>query len=583
MSYQIRDDVGAGVLQKCQRLLPWLLMLTFWTLSYGATVYGSALGALDPELMSDDVRIVHIHFFNWMDPSLFANDILGKYHSDGTGELFRALFYVAAKLWDPYTFTKLPPYLLYAVTLLGLAVAAHRLGGRTAAFIVVTLCLGASMMLGRMVGLLPRAFAYPILAWMAVALTHGRVRLLACLTVIGAGLYPVLTVIGGLALAVVLLLQPAEDRGEAANWKLKKRLLWVAGTALAGALVMLPFTLRMAQYGETITPALIADYPEAGPGGRQDSVTRPPFAPLSKSWAATAKQSVLASGPRLVPLAGEAVENDSELRETLFDWLTFGTVMGCALLGLGRNRAMRGLAVLALAIGVGYLLANAVTPRLVVPPRYTLYGVPIVTVLALSAAPSGLMSVLPKTSRIWSYLRGYGAFALGALLLALVGGKGAVNVGLRRYNTHSDRPLLSAVADLPPSSLIAGWPEGILETLPILSRRTPFLTRELHVPYHTSMTLQMRDRMKALILAYYATDVAPLRRLRDEFGVTHLLVEPSRYVKPSRYFAPFRPDITRAFQQGSERGFAVDRLRDSAAIYGDGKYYVLELSRLPSS
>jgi hypothetical protein len=557
-------------------------MLAFWTLAYGERLYASVLHALNREVMCDDVRIVIYHFFNWMDPALFANDVLGKYHSDGTGELFRGLFYLVAKLGDPYAFTKVPPYLLYGVTLLGLSVAAHRLGGRTAAFLAVTLCLGSSMMLGRMAGMLPRAFAYPILAWMAVALTHGRVRLLACLTVLGAGLYPVLTVIGGLSLAVVLLVQPAEDRGSAQDWKLSKRLCWLAGTAAVCALLTLPFILRMAQYGETVTQERSAEFPEAGKGGRQDSLTRPPFPPLIESWTATAKPSVLGSGSRLWPQLGEPLEQDPGLRAAALDWLTYATVLGCALLGFGKSRAVRRLAALVLAIGVGYLLADAVNPRLVVPPRYTLYGVPIVTVLAVSAAPAGLLSALPSKSRVWSWLRGYGALTLAVLVLGLFGGEGRTNAGVGRYTTSQDRPLLNALSGLPKSALIAGWPEGVLETMPILSRRTPFLTRELHVPYHTDMTLRMRARMKALILAYYATDNAPIRRLRDEFGVSHLLVEASRLERASRYFAPFGPEIVRAFQQGRGRGFAVERLRESAAVYRDRKYYVLDLSRVPA-
>jgi len=91
---------------------------------------------------------------------------------------------------------------------------------------------------------------------------------------------------------------------------------------------------------------------------------------------------------------------------------------------------------------------------------------------------------------------------LASLVLALFGGQSRVKAGIARYNAPVDRPLLQAVAELPKSVLIAGWPEGVLETLPVLSRRTPFLTRELHVPYHTEMTLQMRERMKALIDAY---------------------------------------------------------------------------------
>lgn len=563
-------------------LSTWLLMGLFWLVVYGPPLVRNARLSLDPSMMCDDVRIVTYHFYHWADPELFANDVLGKYHSDGTSEIYRGLFFLVAKFGDPYEFTKLPPYLLYLVALVGIGVAAHRLGGRVATFIAVTLCLGSGHMLGRIDGMLPRAFAYPILAWLAAALVHGRIRTVALLTILGAGFYPVITAIGGLALAIALLCLPAEDRGSASGWSWRRRLSWLAGTALACALLTAPFTLRMREYGETITPDAIAQYPEAGPGGRQDSLTRPPFAPLAQSWTSAAESTVLGAGRRLVPGLGGPVVKDPATRDLLFRMLSLVTVLGCLRFGFSESRALRRLAGLAAAAGIGYLLANAVTPRLVVPPRYTTYGVPIVAALAVAVAPLGLIpSALLRFGFNRTRLRLWFTIGYASLLLALVGGRTRDNVGLRCFVPEESKPLFAALEQLPKSAVVAGWPEGPLETMPIASLRTPFLTRELHVPYHTNMTLLMRQRMEALVAAYYASDVVPLQRLRDGFGVTHLLVERTRLEAPSRYFKPFGEMIQTTFDRGVASGFMVERLRTSAATYDDGANYVLDLGRLP--
>lgn len=573
-----------SIWERFKRHKSWLMMLAFWLPVYLPQLYRSARFSLEPEVMCDDVRIVQFHFFHWMDPELFANDELGKYHTDGTPELYRGLYYLVAKLYDPFAFTKLVPYLLYGIALVGIGVAAKRLGGRAATFVAVTLCLSSPIFLNRMSGVLPRAFAYPILAWMAAALVTGRVRSFAALTILGTGFYPVLTLLGGSSLATWLFALPRRDRGSASDWSLKRRLIWLGGTAALCALLTAPFVLRMAPYGEAITPAMIADYPEAGPGGRQDSQTRPPFASLGVAWKNAAALGLTGGGTPLVPRIGRPVSSDTNLRERMLDVIYVMTALGCLSLWFARHSAMRRLATFAVAIGISYVLANAVAPKLVVPPRYTLYGVPILMILAVSTAPLGFVPrFLAQRLRRPLPVPHWSVLLSGILILALLGGKGRSDMALARYVTPADQPLYSAIAALPKSSLVAGWPIGAIETMPIVTRRTPFLTRQIHVPYHTDITLRMRHRMRRLIAAYFATDLAPLRQLRDEFGVTHLVVEPARLQRPGRYFRPFGPIISAAFAQGQAAGFVVNRLRESAAVFDGGKYFVLDLTKLPAN
>ncbi|MEE8156492.1 MAG: hypothetical protein V3T53_16170 [Phycisphaerales bacterium] len=54
-------------------------------------------------------------------------------------------------------------------------------------------------------------------------------------------------------------------------------------------------------------------------------------------------------------------------------------------------------------------------------------------------------------------------------------------------------------------------------------------------------TLEMRRRMTAIICAYFASGPGPLMKLRDEFGVTHLIVDRRHYQKGANlsFFEPF--------------------------------------------
>src|SRR5262249_11516690 len=136
-------------------------------------------------------------------------------------------------------------------------------------------------LLARMTGGLPRGFAAPFLAAGTLALVRGRAGGLALLGAVAAGFYPAAALTLGVALALLLVL-PATQRGAASAWSLRKRLLVLAATAGASALVLVPSLVRLRAWGTAIGPALVHAYPEAGPNGRFDPIDRPPFPALPR-------------------------------------------------------------------------------------------------------------------------------------------------------------------------------------------------------------------------------------------------------------------------------------------------------------
>lgn len=564
---------------RIRRILPWLAIVALLALLFGRTLVQQVEFASGPYNLNDDIRIVNYYFLRYADPTLFTQDILGRYHTGGTSELYRALYFVVAKvgLWDE--FTRYMPFVLLAICLFGIAAAARAIGGPAAAFVSLALCLSSPLMISRIAGVLPRAFAFPILAWMAAALVRGRIRTIAVLTIVGAGFYPVITVIGLLVLGIVLFLYPTEDRGQASTWSFRRRVVWLTVTTLTCALLTVPFALRMSEYGHAITPAEIGEFPEAGPGGRHDLVTTPPYAPLTKACERVANGAIRGAGPALIEALRDPVRSNLRLHNTLREWLAYVTVLGAALAGLRGNLALRRLAALAAAVGMAYLVALPLAPRLVVPERYTLYGVPVLVVLVVSSFILGFLPAAWRKMR--SGLVGTRALAIltcGIVVLGVFGGRGDIKGGLGTFISAEDKPLFTFVARLPSTVLIAGWPQGTMDSLSVATRRTPFLSRELHVPYHSEMTLLMRKRMNALIEAYFATDPAPLIRLHREFGVSHLLVEPSKLESTPRYFRPFQPATVRAQARARARGYEVERQFERCSQFRNEKHVLLDLS-----
>jgi len=446
----------------------------------------------------------------------------------------------------------------------------------------VALCSSSTLLLDRIGGGLPRAFGYPLLAWSLAALVYGRVRLLCVLAAVSAAFYPAIAVIDGLTLAILLLVMPARDRGWARVWSLKTRALWLGATAAATILLVVPFALRMRAYGTPIHADMVAQYPEAGPGGRPNPRDRPPFPSFFDASATMAKATLFGRGEPLVSSIAKPLRRDPKRQDRDLIWLGWLALIGCARLGY-RDARIRRLAAVGAAAAVSYVLADWSSPSLIVPERYVHFAIPLLVALILPSAVLGWLPakwLLPDRRR----QRQKSAIILlvGVALLCLGGTHGTAFAGYYYRLPRREVPLLAALGQLPKTSVLAGWPTGVMDDVPLMTHRTAYLTHETHVPYHTLMTLTLRARMRHLISAYFSTDLKPLISLRDRQGVTHLVVDRTliRGSHAPRYMSPFDGKIARAFDRMRHHASEVLRQEPRAAVYADNRYFVLDLARL---
>jgi len=87
--------------------------------------------------------------------------------------------------------------------------------------------------------------------------------------------------------------------------------------------------------------------------------------------------------------------------------------------------------------------------------------------------------------------------------------------------------------------------------------------------------------MRLLIDAYFARSAEALVKLRDEMGVTHLVVDRG-YLEgaPSLYFFPFIGWVRRARFPDPPGVFETIRQKKNAGIFETGTHFVLDLSRI---
>jgi hypothetical protein len=566
------------------RALCWVLLAAALVVAHGPALLEHLRYSLDPLVLADDARQQIYPFFHYSDHELFPRDYLGDYILGGLPVGFRALYAFGASMWDAAALSKALPYALVLVLAISVAFASAKVGSRWSVLASVSLVLGTDMFLERMAGGLPRTFGYPLLAVGLGCLAAGRLRLLAALVPLSACFYPPASVALGLALALAAFALPARDRGDLADSTPSHRLCLVGGAAILCVVVLTPTAMHFRQYGSVITPAMVQDYPEAGPGGRYSAEDRAPFDNFLSAGSVAVRRSLRPAGePFAAPLRQWLEERGAPLRAGVRLAALHDLVFAILLLGgvslARRSPAARRMLLLGAAAFTAHILARLLAPYLSPPTRYVSYPLPLLALAMLPASAAELARLLPGACQERG--RPLVAAATAALLLSCFGASGSHNAGMYRFAEPGD-PLLAAIADLPKDALVAGWPRGTIENVPYLTRRQVFLSEELHKASHSGFVEESRRRMRALLDAYFATSADPLRRLRDEFGVTHLVVHTVHLerVAPT-YFVPYSAWIaeTRKAAQGSP--FELPRLAHSIATFRTPHVALLDLDRLP--
>jgi hypothetical protein len=164
------------------------------------------------------------------------------------------------------------------------------------------------------------------------------------------------------------------------------------------------------------------------------------------------------------------------------------------------------------------------------------------------------------------------------------GGRGNVDFAASSERQLS-KPLADALTALPENVLIAGWPAAEIGNVEYVTRRNVFFTAASHHVLHFTYMKALRERMNAIFDAYFSTDATPLLRLRQEFGVTHLLVDLRDFTDPRHvpeYFAPWRARISPRLAEIKGKEYLLDQaLQKKTAVFNQGGFLLLDLAKLP--
>jgi hypothetical protein len=503
--------------------------------------------------------------------------------------LYKGLLQLGAQFADVRHFQLGMMYLTYALFLAVMGRLGWLLGGPTLCFAVLALSISAWIFFGLgFIGGAPRMYGYPLMAVILYGLIMDRPGLPAVATVLGALLYPIIAVIGGSCLAGWMLLRPCSGKGVVAGWPLSRRLTMVVLTGVVAFVALVPLLLGSEPYGRRIVDTDIQAYPEAGPDGNYRPYDQLPYKLFGYEFLAYLIGPLYSHGDPIAPW----LNGHRNLDATIF--LVLLALIGGGILLVILRAVTRQLKSDSDGIGIRlisffllcailHVLAWLAAPYMYIPARYFMFSLPFVVTLIF---PWSLYTLLAQVGKLKASrpVRDVVFLAIiGAYLLAL-GGRGNA-VFADAIVEKSAQPLFDAVATLPKTVVIAGWPVGPLRKLEYATRRNAFLTGDQHQVLHLAFLNTMRTRMDALFDAYFSTDAAPLDRLRRQFGVTHLIVDTRDFTDPTHrpeYFAPWRSRIEPRLREIEGKEYLMnDRLHKQAAVFNQNGLILLDLAKIP--
>lgn len=532
-------------------------------------------GLLDPYSFNGDAlqHIAPIWFVHTA-PELVQDYTLRYYLQAILPPLFKAIYATATLSLSPAAASKLLTVVLSVLFICTSAATARRLGGWVAGSLAFFLATGGVVKNLYFMGGIQRSFGFYIATLALYLACCGRAVPLAVLGVTAAMLYPAAAVCI-LAVLGLLSVLPAAYRGSMQGWRLSQRFALLALTTALIAIAVTPQILGGQLYGPRLSIDAASQFEEWGPHGRYTPGDRGVPVNLARKILSGTVSALSATRPSKGNRAGS--ESAMEYRATLTIVLS---LIGGALIAISRRRALSAetirCTVFFLGTVVAFLVATALFPLLYIPSRYIALGITALIPAVFPALWSSIAHSL--TQRISVRLGSPAALILGAVIITSLGW---LHVAPKNLPTASgNRKIFAFIRGLPDDVVIASWPRGIANMVPLFTARPTLMFEEGHQIFHRQFLDEMRRRCRALIATYAATDLAPIRELNTTYNVSHLLLNRRHLRKTPDYFAPFGQEMKAAREKIGLTPLILTELVQTRSVFSDKDYVIIDIRGL---
>ena len=496
-------------------------------------------------VVQDDAREYVFWMQQFVDRTLFPNDLIAAYFKSITPPGYAAIYHLMAMLGvQPLELSKVLPIVLGVIaTLYGFGLCLRLFPFPIAGFMSMLLLNQSLWFKDDLNSATPRAFVYPLfLALLYYLVRNQRIGILV-MVVLQALIYPPLVFIAIALLSLKL-------------WRWKSgRLQFRADQAgfvglsivLAG-MALLPYALSSGEFAPLITRSQAWTMPELHPGGRhpffdpnpwrfwligEHSGIIPPLMP-PLIWLGLFLPIVIRY-PSRFPLVQRI--NGLILSQTV--WVSFGL----------------------------FIVAHLVLLKLFFPTRYTTHTLRIVLAIAAGIVLTVLLDAALRSREFASRQQ---RFSLTVRVMLT----GAIAIVLILYPQFSQAfpstnfrvgnaaPLYQFLRTQPKDTMIATLSDEA-NNIPTFAQRSILFSKEYALPFHLGYYRQIRQRILDIIQAQYSSDLTLAKKAIEQYRINFWLIERSsftpEYLTDADWLESFQPAFSTALtslQQGKTSAIA---------------------------
>ncbi|MEO0408098.1 MAG: hypothetical protein AAF289_12180 [Cyanobacteria bacterium P01_A01_bin.135] len=521
----------------------WLWFAVSLLVALFYVVLGQWEALSSPYVIHDDVRSHVFWMWRFIDASLFPGDLITDYFQSVAPYGYTTLYQLGALVGiDPLTFNKLLPL---PITLAAVSycfwLTLRLLPVPAAGFFASALLTQALWNTHDVASATPRAFIYPFFLGFLYYLV--RRSLWPCLvTIILQGLFYPQTLFLSCGVLVLRLLD--WRRGRPALSKDRRDYLFCAAGLGVAFVMLLPYALKISDYGPVLTVAEAKALPTLEGDGRKNFFFDNPF----KFWLCGERSGIL-------PYSWCKYERPPELWAALALPLLLWRPQRFPLAKAVTPQVRLVLQVIGASVGM-FFLAHALLFRLHLPSRYMKHSVPMVVAIAAGVS----LVLLLEAGLRWAQQRRASQQTLAAW--GVIGLVGLYCFGYPLLLDEYPNPdyvvatqgesLYGFLAEQPKDTVIASL-SSEANNIPALARRSVLTSAETANPYHFGYYQQIQARTEAIFTAQYSPDPAAVVETIQAYDINLWLLDgpafKPQYIERNPWLRQIEPQANEAVQR----------------------------------
>jgi len=476
-------------------------------------------------LINDDDLAQIFYFYNVGHKSFSEVTPIARYYLDLLPLGYKYLYKTVCSLGiDPIYFSKLLTAFLFLTTLFIAFALGYKLANFSGGLFLFTMVFICEGFFERMAGGLPRAFGYPTAFLFCYGVFAQNIWGIVLALVGSVLFYPPLTPFMALYTSFIFFFPYRLNFLSLTQWPFFKRFLCLTLLGIVCFLIILPPLFKGRYWGPMLSTKEMQQMPEMQAGGRYDPPDRTPSPSFFQAMdIARYKVFRIFNRPQQ---GGEIIFTDRY--GSLFLLLCLLPYFICS------SSSLTSLTALWLVLIGLYEISAWFYPKLYIPIRFVLYFMPVFVSTGIILAFKQISKRINISQNLVKLVL-FCTISIAGLIYAPSGTSGF------DYNFRPIASLYQTIQKLPDKAVIAGWPDPVLDAVPLFSHRPILVGYETYQLFHKRYLEIMRRRMKITLKLLFTDNRSEFDRIIHKYRIKYILFPDYIYqdCQHLRIFTPF--------------------------------------------